>query len=334
MKKHRAYLKLASAHQFGVTRGGWLALYLASDHLLLRRTSGFVQTYRRFYFGDIEAITIAESVRGIFQGAALGLGVFVCAIVLLMRGWHIVNAIVGGVFLLLLALHLWRGRTCRAQLQTRVQRQPLPLRRVSKALRVVALLSPKLAEAQANLPPPEVVEPTIASAASATIAASDVVPPPLPERRMSPPTALQLSMLGAFAVSGALALLDPRQPALFYLLVALVAANFGLSIAVLAQKHRWRLFGDLPHLATASLAGHVAAVPIGYVVFVVETISSLGPAGVARVPPPKQPLVGLEAFRAWPGSHGAVMVYGIFVLLLALGGLVLWLRAKRSVSRA
>src|SRR5207244_13418725 len=44
-----------------------------------------------------------------------------------------------------------RGRTCATSLQTRVQTRTLPLRRVRKALRIIGLLSEKIAAAQVDI---------------------------------------------------------------------------------------------------------------------------------------------------------------------------------------
>src|SRR5258707_7687972 len=39
-------------------------LYLAAVHLLLVSSSGFTETYKRFYFSDIQSITLCQTAHG------------------------------------------------------------------------------------------------------------------------------------------------------------------------------------------------------------------------------------------------------------------------------
>jgi hypothetical protein len=43
-----------------------ITLYLATDHLLYVSSTGFSESYRRFYFRDIHAITVRKTAVGAF----------------------------------------------------------------------------------------------------------------------------------------------------------------------------------------------------------------------------------------------------------------------------
>ena len=133
-------------------------LYLAADHLLQVSSSGFTETYRRFYFRDIQAITLRESMHGKVWNGVWGFLAFLPAIVALQVGgaatvvwWGIT-----GIFLLLLAINIARGPTCVCQVRTAVQTRPLPsLNRVRRAGKVIAQLKPLIEAAQGAMPPEE-----------------------------------------------------------------------------------------------------------------------------------------------------------------------------------
>src|SRR5882672_2167773 len=95
-------------------------LYLAADHLLQVSSSGFTETYRRFYLRDIQAIALRESMHGKVWNGIWGFLAFLPIIVALqvngpaMVVWWGIT----GIFLLLLAINVARGPTCVCQVQT------------------------------------------------------------------------------------------------------------------------------------------------------------------------------------------------------------------------
>lgn len=133
-------------------------LYLGTDHLLQVSSSGFTETYRRFYLREIQSITLRKSMHGKVWNVILVVVVFLLGMIALQTGgpagfvwWG-----VAGVFLLLLALHLARGPTCVCQIRTAVQARPLrSLNRLRRASKVLAQLKPLIEAAQEILPPEE-----------------------------------------------------------------------------------------------------------------------------------------------------------------------------------
>src|SRR5262245_28317583 len=120
------------------------SLWLGADHLLSVDSTGYNEDYKRFYFRDIQAITIAISIRRRLWNWVLG-----TLTGLTLIGWGYVvagNTDVGFIvfnsiitFLTAVPL-LWNnllGPTCNCQLRTAVQTEDLPsLNRVRRVRRV------------------------------------------------------------------------------------------------------------------------------------------------------------------------------------------------------
>jgi hypothetical protein len=134
-------------------------LYLAEDHLLLVSAAGFHENYRRFYFRDIQAITLRKTITGaVFNGILIG--VLVPMVFLVgsfatqneMIGWSIPIGILAG----LLAFNFLRGPSCACQIHTAVQTRRLgPMNRLRSAERTLARLRPLIEAAQGAVPADE-----------------------------------------------------------------------------------------------------------------------------------------------------------------------------------
>jgi hypothetical protein len=154
------YVKLPGAgHQIG----SYTRLYRGVDHLLQISSVTFTESYKRFYFRDIQAFIVVRThtwflfiallllVALILTGSALGVGDSVGSIIL------------GGLAALFLILGLvvaLRGPSCRCYVRTAVQTETLPslnlIRRVDK---VLAELKPLLDAAQGPMPAMEATTP-------------------------------------------------------------------------------------------------------------------------------------------------------------------------------
>mgnify|MGYP003343906629 CR=1 FL=1 len=99
-------------------------LHLGADHILAIESNGFHETYRRFFFRDIQAISLRRTPRG-------GLASLILLIVTLWLGLvgflssdpGVGSVMMGGavLFLVLLLYSLVLGPTCVCQIQTGVQ---------------------------------------------------------------------------------------------------------------------------------------------------------------------------------------------------------------------
>jgi hypothetical protein len=125
-------------------------LWLGKDHLLLVDSNGFVETYKRFSFRDVQAVTLTRTARravlnAIFLSCAALCGLFI------LLGNEVVTVVFGGLaalFVLLAVINSLSGPTCRCHLTTAVQTDELAsLRRVTHANRVLSRLRPLIAAA-------------------------------------------------------------------------------------------------------------------------------------------------------------------------------------------
>ncbi|HEX5398355.1 MAG TPA: hypothetical protein VFY06_04830 [Verrucomicrobiae bacterium] len=170
------------------------SLWLGPDHLLCVETNGYTETYKRFYFRDIQAISLRETGRRYVWNAILVLPLVGCVV-----GWvmNLVSAnslaaiIVWGIFVTLLvvpfAINNLLGATCASQLRTAVQVENLPsLCRVRQTRKVLAKIRPLIAAAQGGELTPEAVAAQMRDRvlASAEASPAKIVPddPSLPPR--------------------------------------------------------------------------------------------------------------------------------------------------------
>lgn len=126
-------------------------VWLGSDHLLVVDDAGYAERYRRFPFADIQAIVVRRT--GSY-GTAIGVLAVLSALPLgasFLTGevgaWLLRS--LGGLFLLLLAVHASRGPTCRTTLRTAVHVEEVAAwKRLRVARRGIALLRPHVLAAQ------------------------------------------------------------------------------------------------------------------------------------------------------------------------------------------
>jgi hypothetical protein len=331
MRKPRIYRRLAAGHQFGVVAGGWLSLHLASDHLLLRQSGGFTESYRRFYFNDIEAITIRKTYRWWAWNLALGFALFLCIVPMVFdKPPHYVAIPLGSILGSILLLHLLHGPTCVTHLKTKVQTRPLPLRRTWKALRVVRQLSEKITAAQADIAITTVS--TAAGAPTATAPTNAGEPPALPNEiaTAGEATWLQISMVGALVLTGTVALLEWwwHIPGVAYFVYALALANLGLAISVLVQQRRQRLQNQVTIAAWASTVSHAVALPLVYTAFNIVHAMQAERTPVFASGQRLNPQLTISALRDLAGFNWVLLSYGICALILAFIATVLLMNKR------
>jgi hypothetical protein len=121
----------------------------------------FTEEYKRFYFRDIQAITVERTRSGLVSSSILGALALVSAFIFWLLsnndpssgpGFLIVGGITSGIFLILLAINFFRGPTCICRIRTAVQTESLPsLGRISSMRRALAIIKPLITEAQGAL---------------------------------------------------------------------------------------------------------------------------------------------------------------------------------------
>lgn len=143
---------------------GGASYWLAKDHLLVVEVVNYVERYRRFYFGDLQAVIVQEN--GVRRWSNVGLLVALLPILIWLFGtiekagqsqWSEPAALasigvagtISAVLVAGIVANFLRGRTCSVHLRTAVQ--TLKLRNVTrrtKADLLLASLTPRVAVAQ------------------------------------------------------------------------------------------------------------------------------------------------------------------------------------------
>jgi hypothetical protein len=148
------------------------SLWLGKDHLLFVDSSGYTETYKRFYFRDIQAITMQHTDRGRIWSIVLGMIFMLFLFVTLFTlpkgspaGWsggELAGEIVLGglmaVLVLFLLINFFLSPTCKTFLRTAVQTEELPsLCRVRQTRKVLGKIRPLIGAAQGGELSPETI---------------------------------------------------------------------------------------------------------------------------------------------------------------------------------
>lgn len=142
----------------GATLTYYARLYLGPDHLLQAASNGYSETYKRFYFRDIQAIMIRRTNLWLLWMALCllpALGVAIAAVASSGSDALVLWGISSGL-LILPGINLWLGPTCVCHIRTAVQTEQIPsLKRLRKARGILARIKPLVDAAQARLAEPE-----------------------------------------------------------------------------------------------------------------------------------------------------------------------------------
>ena len=270
----------------GRSRGlmGSASLWLAGDHVLLVHSRGYVETYRRFYFRDIQAVVLRRTAAAWLSALVLAIpvGLTLLGAVLSSGVGRVAWSIAAGAFGLALLVQVLRGASCVCHVRTAVEQTELPaLRRLRVARRTCERLRALVEEAQGRV----AVE-TLARGAPANADAGTPLPP-----RLEPASA------PVFAASAATASGSTRwHSGLFALLVADAAlsiaqvvaagqvldalslllgiAEFLVAIAALVEGRRRQLDPSLRRATLASLVYICAAFVASWATSVVGGIQA------------------------------------------------------------
>jgi len=170
------------------------SLWLGTDHLLCVDSTGYSETYRRFYFRDIQTITLIASKRRATWNWVLGVAMGFCLIWCanyffrsadFQLGDSIFVSGVVSAFALPLLINNLLGPTCVCHVRTAVQVEELPsLCRVRRTRKVLDRLRPLIVAAQGQLTPEEIerklAEPLSEPPVIVRNSASQMAKPPQP----------------------------------------------------------------------------------------------------------------------------------------------------------
>ena len=145
----------------GLRRKGFIAitriyctLWLANDHILSVDNRIFSESYRRFYFRDIQAIIVQQTRRGkVWNIAWSVLTGFAVVLALSFKKYGILPfGILAGLFMVAWFVNWVLGPTCTCEIITAVQRETLPsLGRLKTAEKVIPALRQVIKKTQGEL---------------------------------------------------------------------------------------------------------------------------------------------------------------------------------------
>jgi hypothetical protein len=171
----------------------YIRLYQGPDHLLQVMGTGFSETYKRFYFQDIQAITVRRTVTGLAVNLITGAFTAFCGWAFLFSTGAEAGAfgVLGALGLIVLLVNLLLGPTVSTQIQTAVQTEKLAsLVRLRNVRRTLLRVLPLIESAQGALTPAQ-PQPVPSSLGQAP---ADAVPPVVeageaaePNRMTGPP---------------------------------------------------------------------------------------------------------------------------------------------------
>lgn len=136
--------------------GGSSRLYLGPDHILAVQASGFAETYKRFFFADIQAVIVRKTAVGQIWNGVWGAIALFFALIAIAVDDNPGSFVLGGIaalFLLGLLVNVLLGPMCACHVKTAVQTERLTaISRMRTAARLLDRIRPLIVAAQGELP--------------------------------------------------------------------------------------------------------------------------------------------------------------------------------------
>jgi hypothetical protein len=147
----------------GATLTHYVRLYQGPDHLLQVSSTGYSEHYKRFYFQDIQAVTVRKTDGGKVFNALWAIFSGLIALIGLSAGGMAAQVLLAmaALFLVCLLINIALGPTCVCHVRTAVQTEKLPIwRRVKVARKGLARIKSLIEAVQGNLSAEELVRRT------------------------------------------------------------------------------------------------------------------------------------------------------------------------------
>lgn len=128
-------------------------LWMGRDHLLYQLSTGFTEDYKRFYYGDIQSITIRKTMRFMIWNIVLSAILLICGLSAFKyhQNFMMIPFLYTVAFFsfLFLVINLSLGPTCVCHLYTQVSAEELySLKRLRTARKLLKIISPLIEEKQ------------------------------------------------------------------------------------------------------------------------------------------------------------------------------------------
>ena len=160
IRKEKEYVRLPGSAFSARTRA---SLYLGGDHLLSVHNSGYTESYKRFYFRDIQAIVTQKTGDGTLWSIFFSIFTAAWILIALIIDDPVLSIVFGwmpaGLFLFSFIVNLFRGPTCKSYIYTAVTKEKLhSLGRLRNTQRVMNQVRPFIETAQGRLTAGELSE--------------------------------------------------------------------------------------------------------------------------------------------------------------------------------
>ena len=187
-QKYQRLTRERGPAQFSILSMTRSSLWLGDDHLLLVASTGYSETYKRFFFRDIQAFTVCKTKTRLVWNWILGILLTVSALIvgaIAYDSGETTGALVAAgvevvIFGIPLLLNNLFGPSCACQIRTAVQTEDLPsLCRVRKTQKIMNRIRPLIIAAQGQLTGDEVsarLRETVLSSPEATAWTGDIPP--------------------------------------------------------------------------------------------------------------------------------------------------------------
>ncbi len=140
----------------GRTLAGTSRLYLGEDHILVVQTVGYSESYKRFFFADIQAIVVRKTAMGMVWNGVWGAIALLFTLIAIAVNDTVGSSVFGSIaslFLLSLIINAFIGPMCTCHVRTAVQTERLTaISRMSTARKVLDRIRPFITAAQGEMP--------------------------------------------------------------------------------------------------------------------------------------------------------------------------------------
>ncbi|MDX2226706.1 MAG: hypothetical protein SFY92_06435 [Verrucomicrobiae bacterium] len=253
-------------------------LYQGPDHLLsLDTTMGFMESYKRFYYQDIQAFVIRQTHGWLIGACVFGiLGAFFAMIILMFGSVEEpeIHFFLGVLAACMIGIALWNlatGPSCITYIKTAAQTESLPsLNRIRKARKVINRIRPLIEAAQGTLTADQIATAQHPSPPPNPSALTETHTPPSPPRaaRVIPAGTGRIHLLYfslCVVTTAALTLKLWFMPLWLYLFLSLLSAGaWGALIISLVDQSKTRYPAGIRIVTWAALGTTVMAIIIGY----------------------------------------------------------------------
>ena len=248
-------------------------IWFGRDHVLLVTSTGISETYKRFFFKDIQAVQILKThshrikwfLLGVVFLAAVTAGVWsgISAATIYSPGL-IISAAIALVMLCMLLWQFSKGPSCQCFIYSSVQKEKLrPLKTLKTANRFLKKLIPEVETVQGEMALPEIPGEVMVCEAMETGPARGIIAQPLPCRISRKwHAALFLTLIGLSAVGTAI-LLSPH-PILFLAWIIIFSIAFVFNIAAVIKQIDTRMRTSIKGIVISTTILMVLCATAGY----------------------------------------------------------------------